>query len=246
MSRLRCILNSKYFATRSNVRNYSPSKIEQMVLKHFEPVEKKPPYNHICQAGDPVLRLPCRPVHADEIKCDGFQKFVNHLISVMRKYEAFGLAAPQIGMPIQVIVIETTKEHCEDKLNVKNAGQPIEIVPLQVFINPKMKILDFKTTEYPECCASILGFSAHVPRAKRIKVDALDVFGNPFTWEGQNWSAKLVQHEIDHLRGILYVDKMDSKTFSCTVWDHVNRKEGKIAMDFYPIKRSKLRKYFFI
>ncbi|KAG8040953.1 hypothetical protein G9C98_001941 [Cotesia typhae] len=219
---------------------------EEKVYQYLQPVDlSKPPYSHACQIGDPVLRLQAEPVELEIIKTAEFKKFIEHLIKVMRIYDAFGMAAPQIGVSSQVFVIETTKKQYDEMMMTKSAGQPIEEIPLTIFINPKIKITDFKVTNYPECCASVCGMMANVPRSKGVQINALDINGEPFTWDAVCWPAKVAQHEFDHLQGKLYTDTMDRKTLSCMVWQTVNRRGGKISVDYTPVARSKLRKLFF-
>ncbi|KAK0168218.1 hypothetical protein PV327_002043 [Microctonus hyperodae] len=231
---------------RGIVRNYSYDSMVNSIKNYFAlRAGVTPPYNHVCQVGDPVLRLQAEPVDLETIPTPEFQKFIEHLIAVMRNYDAYGLAASQIGVPLQVFVIETSEKNYEENLKTTSAGQPLEIVPLRVFINPKMKIIDYKIFTYPEACVSICGFAAHVPRAKSIRIDAFDVSGKPFVWNAVGWPARIAQHEMDHLQGKLYTDKMDPKTLSCVVWDLVNFKEGKLAMDYRPHTRSKFRSFFY-
>ncbi|XP_011303025.1 peptide deformylase, mitochondrial-like [Fopius arisanus] len=198
------------------------------------PRQPIPPYNHVCQIGDPVLRTRAEPVEPEILATAQFKGFVEHLISIMRSHEAYGLAAPQIGVSAQIFAIETTKQQIEECIKTKSAGQPLEIVPLTVFINPKMKIIDYHTNSYPESCASVFGYIAHVPRAKTIEIQALDITGKEFTWNGHGWPAKIVQHEMDHLQGKLFTDRMDPKTFACAIWSVVNQRSGRVAIKFYP------------
>ncbi|XP_015109943.1 peptide deformylase, mitochondrial [Diachasma alloeum] len=193
-----------------------------------------PPYGHVCQIGDPTLRGQAEPVEPEIVATVDFKKFVDHLISTMRIYEAYGLSAPQIGVSAQVFVIETTPKQVEECIVTKSAGQPVEVVPLTVFINPKMKILDYHTNSYPEACASVFGYIAHVPRAKSVQIEAFDVTGKKFKWKAEGWPAKVAQHEMDHLQGKLFTDKMDPQTLSCAIWSIVNLRRGKVAIKFFP------------
>lgn len=118
----------------------------------------------------------------------------------MRKYGAVGLAAPQIGVSSQVFVIETTQSSYDESMRHKKANQPMNVFPLQVFINPKMKILDFTSNSYLEFCGSVCGLAANVPRAKKIQIEALDLTGKSFVWQAEGWAAKVAQHEMDHLQ----------------------------------------------
>ncbi|XP_063990562.1 peptide deformylase, mitochondrial-like [Diachasmimorpha longicaudata] len=198
------------------------------------PAPPLPPYAHVCQIGDPVLREKAEPVEPEIMATADFKKFVDHLILTMRKYEAYGLAAPQIGVSAQVFVIETTAKQVEECIKMKSAGQPMEIVPLTVFINPKMKILDYHTNSYPEACASVFGYTAQVTRAKSIQIEAFDVTGKKITWKAEGWPAKVAQHEMDHLQGQLFTDKMDPQTLACTIWSIINVRRGKVAVKFFP------------
>ncbi|XP_053595172.1 peptide deformylase, mitochondrial [Microplitis demolitor] len=219
---------------------------EGKVYEYLQPRSiVKPPYHHVCQIGDPVLRSAAESIELEIIRTAEFKKFVDHLIKVMRTYDGFGMSAPQIGVSSQIFVIETTKKQYNEMILEKTAGQPVEEVPLTVFINPTVKVTDFSITQYPECCASICGLMANVPRAKGIQIKALDINGDPFTWDAVGWPAKIAQHEFDHLQGKLYTDIMDRKSLSCAVWEAVNRRAGKVSIDYYPVARSRLRRLFF-
>lgn len=148
------------------------------------------------------------------IFCRFLVQIVDQLIKTMRRYGAYGLAAPQIGISLQIFVMETTKEQLEDAIQSKSAGQPMEIIPLKIFINPKIKILDHTMLTYPENCASICGYSAHVARVKSIQIEALDVDGKLLTEKFEGWPAKIAQHEIDHLQVNYYHDKKKKKNNS--------------------------------
>ncbi|KAF7995680.1 hypothetical protein HCN44_006787 [Aphidius gifuensis] len=230
-----CCLRNKILFNDS-VRYNSNDKIENWITNKLQPrYEKvKPPYDHVCQVGDPVLRVDAGPVDPKIIPTVEFKKNVDLLIKTMRRYGAYGLAAPQIGLSLQLFAMETTKAQLDDAVQSKSAGQPMDVVPLKIFINPKMKILDHTTTSYPENCASICGFSAHVPRAKSLEIEALDLDGKLFKWKAEGWPAKIAQHEMDHLQGKVFTDRMNPQTFSCAIWDVVNTRRGKVQIKFVP------------
>jgi peptide deformylase len=87
------------------------------------------------------------------------------------------------------------------------------VVPFQVIINPKIAFASDQVAEFFEGCLSLAGFSAVVPRAHRVRVQCLDENGAPKSIEAQGWYARILQHEIDHLNGCLYIDRMRPRTF---------------------------------
>lgn len=113
-----------------------------------------------------------------------------------------GLSANQIGLPYQIFLVEVTEKHLEKFDDAYRKSRQMELVPFQVFINPKMKIIDYASLKHTEQCLSILGYSAVVPRAKSIRIEALDASGKPFVWNADGWAARVAQHEMDHLQVI--------------------------------------------
>lgn len=108
--------------------------------------------------------------------------------------------------------------------------------PFTVFINPEIKVLDHKKIVFEESCASIIGYAAEVPRNYKVEVTAFDSEGKQFSHTFSGWNARIVQHEIDHLNGIVFTDLMNRKTLRCTNWEMVNTKGGRIEIPFYPKK----------
>jgi peptide deformylase len=158
----------------------------------------------IVQVGAPVLRNGTRPLSPDEVKSAEIQQLVAWMRETMRDAPGVGLAAPQIGIPLQLAVIEDPSE-APDKERVP--------IPFHVLINPQLT-LGTERVEHYEGCLSVDGFQAIVPRARTVKVDALDHQGEPVKIEASGWYARILQHEIDHLNGTLYVDRMDPRTFT--------------------------------
>ena len=99
---------------------------------------------------------------------------------------------------------------------IKRMG--IALVPLKIFINPTLKIIDSNMLAFREGCLSVAGYSAIVPRAKEVEVSGLDDTGNRVTWRVAGWPARIAQHEMDHLKGNLYIDTMLYKTFVNNEW----------------------------
>jgi peptide deformylase len=168
----------------------------------------------IAQLGEPVLRRQARPLTADEIGSPEVQRLVSDMIETMRDVDGAGLAAPQIYESVQVVVIEL-------KDNPRYPNVPS--IPLTVLINPRVTplveiesgvIAAHDAIQVYEGCLSVTGLRGMVRRPRKVRVDALDINGNliELIWEG--FLAAVVQHEVDHLHGILYVDRVDSRTLT--------------------------------
>lgn len=168
----------------------------------------------ILQTGDPVLRTKARPLAPDEIATDRIQELIEHMRETMHDAPGVGLAAPQIGVPLQLVVIEDKEEYFQTISAEDIAERERRAVPFHVIINPTIAIASHETAEFFEGCLSLGGFSAVVPRARAVRIDCLDERGEVRTIDASGWYARILQHEIDHLAGTLYIDKMRSTTFT--------------------------------
>lgn len=181
------------------------------------------------QIGDPILREEAETVDITTIHSPEFKQMIERMFRVMRKAEGFGIAAPQIGVGLRVIVVEFTGKHIKmlkdkgatDK-ELKRLG--IALVPPKVFINPEYKTIDQTLLAFREGCLSVEGYSAVVPRAKEIEVSALDTEARPVTWRTMGWPARIIQHEVDHLKGNLFIDSMLYKSFQKNDWKNYTKK----------------------
>ena len=126
----------------------------------------------------------------------------------MRDAPGVGLAAPQVGISLQLAVIEDRAEYLRDLKPEILAERKREPVPFHVIVNPQIRLSDGAPAAFFEGCLSLAGFSALVPRATEVVVDCLDRFGEPKQLHARGWYARILQHEIDHLNGALYVDRM--------------------------------------
>uniref|UniRef100_H3AJV4 Peptide deformylase n=2 Tax=Latimeria chalumnae TaxID=7897 RepID=H3AJV4_LATCH len=181
-----------------------------------------PPFQHVCQVGDPVLRSSASMVDPAKITDPEIQQLIKTLVKVMRKVECVGLSAPQVGVPLQVLVMEFSEQkYNENSPRLREAREMVPF-PLKVFVNPKMMVLSSQTVSFPEGCKSIAGFSACVPRYHAVEVTGLNECGETVSWQASGWPARIIQHEMDHLNGVLYIDKMDSKTFVNMHWAELN------------------------
>jgi peptide deformylase len=169
----------------------------------------------IVQTGDPVLRRPAEVVPQEKFGTAELKGLVESMIAVMHAAPGVGLAAPQIGVPLRVIVLEDEEGRMARLSNQQR--QDRERVPFGVrtFINPTLKIIGDEQMTFFEGCLSVSGFAALVPRARTVEVSGFDVDGNPIRWEVSGWPARILQHECDHIAGVLYIDRMITRTF-CT------------------------------
>lgn len=183
----------------------------------------------IVQSGEPVLREAARPLTPAEIAGSEIQQLIEAMKETMRDAPGVGLAAPQVGYSLQLAVIEDRPEYSKDASREQLAEREREPVPFQAIINPRLTLLGEPEIEFFEGCLSLPGFMAIVPRARKVRVECLDENGKPRVIEATGWHARILQHEIDHLRGTLYVDRMFPR--SLTTLDNYNRhwKEKTIA-----------------
>ena len=168
----------------------------------------------IVQSGEPVLRAPARQLTREEILGEEIQRLIRDMQETMRDAPGVGLAAPQVGVGLQLAVIEDREELLSSLPAEELAEKERKAVPLHVIINPEITLLGDDTADFYEGCLSLSGFSAVVPRARRVRVAYLDEHGEPQSVEASGWYARILQHEIDHLRGTLYIDRMESRTFT--------------------------------
>jgi peptide deformylase len=168
----------------------------------------------IVQTGNPVLRRVGRELTAEEIKSSAIQKLIESMRDTMRAAPGVGLAAPQIGESIQLAVIEDRAEYIQDASPEQLNERHRSVIEFHVIVNPKITLLDEGSAAFFEGCLSVEGFQAVVRRAYRVQVDCLNERAEPITIHAEGWYARILQHEIDHLNGKLYIDRMESRTFT--------------------------------
>jgi len=168
----------------------------------------------IVQTGEPVLRQTARPLTAVEIAHPAIQELIGQMRDTMRDAPGVGLAAPQVGLAIQLAVIEDRADYLNGIAPELLAQREREPVPFRVLINPVIVERSEETVEFFEGCLSVAGFSALVKRSRRVAVQYLDEHAQPQHLEASGWFARILQHEIDHLQGVLYIDRMESRSFS--------------------------------
>jgi peptide deformylase len=153
----------------------------------------------VARMGHPVLRRRAREVEKAELLSPAIQKFVDDMIDTMHEYHGVGLAAPQVheGLRIFVAAINPAEEE----------PLPPDTDPL-VFVNPVITPVGAETFEDWEGCLSIPDLRGRVPRVRAITVTALDRAGRTIEFPSADFPARVIQHETDHLDGVLFLDRM--------------------------------------
>ena len=149
--------------------------------------------------GHPVLRAKARPLDRADLKNPLVQKLIDDMIDTMVEYRGVGLAAPQVheGLRLFVAVLDEGDDH-------EGEREPV------VVINPEISRVGSETVEGWEGCLSIPDVRGRVPRAREIKVRALDRRGERLELDARDFPARVIQHETDHLDGVLFFDRMKS------------------------------------
>jgi len=157
----------------------------------------------VARMGHPVLRAKARPIEPAEIATANVQRLVDDMIDTMIEYHGVGLAAPQVheGLRLFVAALDSG-ETGEDHQGVRS--EPIAL------INPDITTVGAETVEDWEGCLSVPDIRGRVPRAREIKVRAYDRQGSRIEIRAQDFVARVIQHETDHLDGILFFDRMRS------------------------------------
>ena len=175
----------------------------------------------IASVGEPVLRNVARPLSVEEIGSQRIRELIEHMRETLADAPGVGLAAPQIGEPLQLVIVEDKAEYHANLTAKELAERERGPVPFHVLINPEIELLSPPDLSFFEGCLSLPGYVAMVPRARRVTVRALNEAGEPREIEAEGWYARILQHEIDHLKGTLYIDRMWSRSFSSL--DHYTR-----------------------
>jgi peptide deformylase len=170
----------------------------------------------ITQTGATVLRARAPEVDPAEIPTSEFQALIARMIDAMRKAPGVGLAAPQLGVAKRVFVLEDKEELMATLTPLEREERERVTVPVRVFVNPEVTPVGEEKVMFFEGCLSVAGFSGMVARYREVEVKALDEKGQPVTWRVRGWPARILQHEMDHLNGTLYVDRMVTRSFGTT------------------------------
>jgi peptide deformylase len=153
----------------------------------------------VARMGHPVLRAKARPLEKAEIRSGVIQQLIDDMLDTMAEYHGVGLAAPQVheGVRIFVAALDTGDDDEED-------GEAIAV------INPEITVVGPDVVEDWEGCLSIPDIRGRVPRAREIRVRAFDRTGARLELNAHDFPARVIQHETDHLDGVLFFDRMTS------------------------------------
>ena len=157
----------------------------------------------VARMGHPVLRAVAEPIEPDKIQTDEIQRLISDMVETMEEYKGAGLAGPQVHVARRVVVVELREDR---------EAEETEVLPL---INPKIRPIGNRKISDWEGCLSVPDIRGIVPRWQTVGVEALNIEGEALSFEVRGFPARLIQHEVDHLDGILYLDRMkDLRTLS--------------------------------
>ena len=168
----------------------------------------------IVQTGALGLRSRAEEVAPERIATKEMRELVNTMIATMRAAPGVGLAAPQIGIPLRVIVLEDREELTRGLTPDERRERERSPFPTRVFFNPVLKAVGEERAMFFEGCLSVKGFVGLVDRSLEVEVSGLDENAEPRTWRVRGWPARILQHEVDHLDGTLYIDRMKTRSFA--------------------------------
>jgi peptide deformylase len=163
--------------------------------------------------GNPLLRRVARDLTAEEIRSPELRTLIDDMVDTMHHEQGIGIAAPQIGESLQAAIIEIDVE------SARYPGQ--EPFGLRVFLNPRVTVLDAQDQGFWEGCLSVPNLRGFVERPRKVRVDYLDLQGQQRTIEAEDFLATVFQHELDHLQGVLFVDRVRDMTKLATIDDYL-------------------------
>ncbi|MEM9154625.1 MAG: peptide deformylase [Cyanobacteria bacterium P01_F01_bin.33] len=155
----------------------------------------------VAHIGDAILRDVALSVPVPLIPTASFQSFVADMVDTMRARDGVGIAAPQVCRSLRVIAVE-----CRDRSRYPDAP----LIPLQVWINPQILDHSQQRDVYSEGCLSVPDTRGDVWRPRHIHLRALNLQGQNVEFHASGFLARVLQHEIDHLNGVLFVDRFDN------------------------------------
>jgi peptide deformylase len=158
----------------------------------------------VARMGHPVLRARAKPLDPGDIKSARVQQLIDDMFETMQEYQGVGLAAPQVHESLRLFVAGFADSPDEEE------EEDDHRVPLMAIINPEITPVGAETIEDWEGCLSIPDIRGRVPRSKEILVRAYDRQGKRIEIRASGFTARVIQHETDHLDGVLFFDRMKS------------------------------------
>ena len=166
----------------------------------------------IVQAGMPCLRDIAEEVPVRDIDSAKIQELIQEMLTIC-KGRGVGLAAPQIGVPYRIFVMMDEEEGFSDQTPESLAERDRTAFAPKVIINPVLTPASNASAAFFEGCLSVQGYRGLVRRYLAVRVEGYGGDGTPIDFIAKGWQARIAQHEMDHLNGVLYVDRMDTRTF---------------------------------
>ena len=163
--------------------------------------------------GDPVLRTRARAIAPGELPTPEVQRLIDDMIETKRAARGAGLAANQVGEPLRIAIAEV------EGTNPRYPYKPA--IPLCVMVNPSIEPTGDELIEINEGCLSVPGLRGYLPRHASVRISYLDRDGHEHVEVKRGLTAGTFQHELDHLNGVLFVDRVDPRTLS--TWEHYER-----------------------
>lgn len=163
----------------------------------------------IVQAGDPVLRSRAMPF-AGQLDDDLLARLLDLMTRTMRAAPGVGLAAPQIGLPLAIAVLEDPGPAADEAAEARER----HVYEHRVIINPAYEAVGEERVAFYEGCLSVAGWAGVVARPRTVRLTGLDQHGRALDEEVTGWPARIVQHETDHLNGILYLDRVETRSLA--------------------------------
>jgi peptide deformylase len=166
----------------------------------------------VVQVGTPILRRRAIEVPSNEIASDDIKDLIARMWETLEAVPGVGLAAPQIGDSRRVVVVKDLPEFVERLSPSRQAER--ERVPIEpyVLINPELTVIGSEIRTFYEGCLSVEGYVAAVERFHEVEVRFVSASGQAKRQRARGWHARILQHEVDHLDGTLYVDRMDTRS----------------------------------
>jgi peptide deformylase len=163
----------------------------------------------VARMGHPVLRVRTQPLEPADIKSPRIQQLIDDLFETMQEYQGVGLAAPQVHESLRLFVAGFPPRPGGEDDDDEEEGED-DRVPLMALINPEISVIGDDTADDWEGCLSIPEIRGRVTRAREIKVKAYDRRGRRIELNARGFTARVIQHETDHLDGVLFLDRMES------------------------------------
>jgi peptide deformylase len=169
----------------------------------------------IVQCGDPVLRRAAEPVDPADLRTAELRRLIEQMRATMEAAPGVGLAAPQVGVSLQLAVVQDGPELWGRLTEEELAARERDALPFTVLVNPAVTPVDGNgLARFYEGCLSVPGLAAVVARHRAVRVAALDEHGEPIDRVLRGWPARIVQHEADHLGGRLYLDRAETRSLT--------------------------------